>query len=218
MKLGGDGGNGIMRLLIAEDDPVSRRLLESALIQWGFEVTVTSDGRGALELLSKPDGPKLGILDWVMPGLSGPEVCRALRRDESGRAHYLILLTGRDGSHDAIEGLESGANDYIRKPFDYGELRARVQVGQRVIRLQDELASRVEELQAALGRVKQLQGLVPICSYCKKIRDDKNYWHQVEVYVSRHSGAQFSHGLCPDCFDRIMSTEVEALGNEKEEA
>ncbi len=154
-----------MRVLIAEDDSISRRLLEAALVEWGFDVTVTCDGRKAFESLSKPDGPRLGILDWGMPGLSGPEVCRALQEiDGSGRAHYLILLTGREGSHDVIEGLESGANDYIRKPFDYGELRARVQVGERVIRLQEELASRVEELQTALGRVKQLQGLVPICS------------------------------------------------------
>jgi phosphoserine phosphatase RsbU/P len=202
-----------MRVVIAEDDAVSRRLLEAALEEWGFAVTSTSDGRGALEKLREVDGPKLGILDWVMPQLSGPEVCREVRAEASGRGHYLILLTGRDGSSDAVEGLESGANDFIRKPFDYAELRARVQVGERVIRLQEELAERVEELQAALDRVKQLQGLVPICAYCKKIRDDKNYWHQVEDYVSRHSGAQFSHGMCPECFDRIMKTEVEAIAS-----
>jgi phosphoserine phosphatase RsbU/P len=201
-----------MRVLVAEDDPVSRRLLQAALTEWGFAVTATSDGASARDQFLAADGPKLGILDWVMPGLSGPEVCEAVRREPVGRNRYLVLLTSRDGSNDAVCGLESGANDYITKPFDYGELRARVKVGERMIRLQDELAARVAELEAALDRERQLQGLLPICAYCKKIRDDQNYWHQVEVYVSRHSNAQFSHGMCPDCFDRVMKTEVELIG------
>lgn len=204
-----------MRVLIAEDEPVSRRLLQVALTEWGFDVTATGDGSSALECLVAPEAPKLAILDWVMPGLSGPEVCEAMRREPCGRSSYLILLTSRDGSNDAICGLESGANDYITKPFDYGELQARVKVGERMIRLQDELAARVNELQAALDRVRQLHGLLPICAYCKKIRDDQNYWHQVEVYVSRHSNAQFSHGMCPECFEHVMKTEVESIGPDK---
>jgi phosphoserine phosphatase RsbU/P len=201
-----------MRVVIAEDDPISSRLLQAALIEWGFEVISTEDGLSACEQLLAPGGPKLGILDWIMPGMTGTEVCEAVRREPAGQSHHLILLTSRDGRKDAIRGLESGANDYITKPFDFGELQARVKVGARMIRLQDELAARVNELQAALDRVQQLQGLLPICAYCKKIRDDQNYWHQVEVYVSRHTNAQFSHGMCPECFEHVMKTEVEAIG------
>ena len=96
-----------------------------------------------------------------------------------------------------VIGLESGANDYIRKPFDQEELHARVRVGERVLELQFKLAKRVKELEDPLSQIKTLQGLIPICSYCKKIRDDQNYWQQLESYISQHSQAVFSHGICP---------------------
>jgi hypothetical protein len=96
----------------------------------------------------------------------------------------------------------------VTKPFNREELRARVQGGARVVELQRSLAERVEELEQALARVKQLQGLLPICSYCKKIRDDRNYWQQVEAYIGEHSEAVFSHGICPDCFDKFVKPEL----------
>ena len=115
---------------------------------------------------------------------------------------YIILLTAKGSKEDLITGLESGADDYLTKPFHREELKARVQVGWRVLNLQKRLADRVHELESALSKVKQLQGLLPICCYCKRVRDGKDYWQQVEAYVMAHSEAQFTHGICPDCMEK----------------
>lgn len=200
-----------MKVLIAEDDMVSRRLLEATLAKWGYEVMVTCDGLQALAALQGVDAPSLAILDWMMPGLDGIEVCRRVRRTHSHTPPYFIVLTAKGRREDVITGLEAGANDYVTKPFDREELQARVRVGVRIVELQHSLADRVHALEEALARVKQLQGLLPICSYCKKIRDDQNYWQQVENYISQHSEAQFSHSICPDCYERLVQPELEQL-------
>jgi len=200
-----------MKILVAEDQAVSRHLLEASLRKWGYEVVGAPDGTVAWEILKVKDSPPLAILDWLMPGMDGMEICRRLRATPEKRAIYVILLTARTGREDMIHGLEAGADDYVTKPFDKDELRARVQVGTRVVELQAALAQRVEELEDALSRVKQLQGLLPICSYCKKIRDDRNYWQQVEGYISDHSGAQFSHGICPECYAQHVQPELDRL-------
>jgi phosphoserine phosphatase RsbU/P len=200
-----------MKVLIAEDDMVSRRLLEATLIKWGYEVVVTGDGSAAWEALNSDDPPPLAILDWMMPGLDGIQVCRKVRKTLTSAPPYLILLTAKGRREDIVTGLRAGANDYVTKPFDREELRARVQVGVRIVELQQSLADRVKALEEALVRVKQLQGLLPICSYCKKIRDDRNYWQQVENYISEHSEAQFSHSICPDCYERRVKPELDQL-------
>ena len=182
---------------------VSRRVLETTLLRWGHEVLVTRDGVQAWDELQKEGAPRLAILDWMMPGLDGPEVCRRLRKMNSQKPAYLILLTAKGRKEDIVTGLGAGANDYLTKPFDREELRARVEVGAQVVELQASLAERVRELEEALALVKQLRGILPICSYCKKIRDDQNYWQRVESYISEHSEARFSHGICPDCYERV---------------
>ena len=196
-----------MRILIAEDDAVSRRTLEVYLTRWRYEVVIATDGAEAWRVLEGNDAPKLSILDWMMPGMDGIEICRRVRELPRVTPSYLMLLTARGAHEDIIRGLDAGADDYVTKPFDHDELRARVRVGVRVAELQTNLADRVSELEGALAGVKQLQGLLPICCYCKKIRDDRNYWQQVEGYISDHSEAQFSHGVCPECYERVMKSE-----------
>ncbi len=188
-----------MKILIAEDEGVSRRLLQAALARWDHEVIVARDGREAWEILQAPTAPSLAILDWLMPELDGVEVVRRARTVPALKSAYLILLTSRTSTEDIVAGLEAGADDYVTKPFDHSELKARVQVGVRMVKVQTDLADRVMELEAALNREKHLEGLLPICCYCKKIRDDGNYWHQVESYIVSRADVRFSHGICPDC-------------------
>jgi phosphoserine phosphatase RsbU/P len=197
-----------MKILIAEDDPVSRRVLQAQLVKWGYDVIMAADGTEAWEALRSADAPHLAIIDWMMPGLDGPEVCRRARQDAATRTTYIVLLTARGERQDLVAGLQAGADDYVIKPFDNEELQARIQVGIRVLGLQGEVAARVRELEEALGKVRQLSGMLPICSYCKKIRDDQNYWQQVESYVTRHSSAQFSHSICPDCYNTIVKPQM----------
>ncbi|MBI1914810.1 MAG: response regulator transcription factor [Planctomycetes bacterium] len=204
-----------MNILIAEDDLVSRRALEATLRQWGHSVVVTASGTEAWDVLQGSDSPPLAILDWMMPGLDGVEVCRLARQrvplDDEHRPLYLMLLTARDRKEDLVAGLEGGADDYLIKPFDRDELRARLDVGLRMVGLQHRLARRVHELHEALQKVKQLQGLLPICSYCKRIRDDQNYWQQVEGYIGAHSEARFSHSICPTCYEVVVQPQLDAL-------
>ncbi len=197
-----------MRILIADDDEVSLLALQALLRKGGHTVQTAADGAVAWQLLQADDAPQLAIIDWLMPGLDGVELCRRARQTARLRSLYIILLTARDGRDHLIEGLRAGANDYVTKPFDREELAARVQVAGQVVRLQEELRCRVSELEQALASVKQLQGLLPICCYCKKIRDDSNYWQQVEGYIARHSEARFSHGICPDCMEAVVKPEL----------
>ena len=201
-----------MRILIAEDEPIPRLLLSTALAEWGYEVVTAEDGDQAWQALQAPDAPRMAVLDWMMPGVDGPELCRRLRERPTSEPTYVILLTARDDKGDVVAGLVAGANDYVTKPFDRDELRARIQVGRTVVELQGTLAARVRELEAALAQVKQLQGLLPICSYCKKVRDDKNYWQRVEGYFAEHTEVRFSHGICPDCWRDVVGPQLRDAG------
>ena len=207
-----------MKILIAEDDSVSRRLLERILGKSGYETVSASTGDLAWQMLQQPSGPRLAIVDWQMPGLSGVEICRKVRtHPQLHQNSYLILLTTRAATDDLVAGLEAGANDYVTKPFDRQELLARVQVGQRVVKLQSMLARRIRELEAALAQVHQLQQLLPICAYCKRIRDDQDYWHQVENYFALHARTQFTHSVCPQCLPKV-EREIELFERARDAA
>ena len=169
-----------LRVLVVDDEPGIRRLIQTSLRGWGYEVFAASTGEEALAILEREDAPALAILDWTMPGMDGLELCRRVRELPKPLKPYLIFVTARARTQDIVTGLTAGADDYIVKPFQRDELRARVRVGERLLELQAILADRVKELEDALARVKLLQGLLPICSYCKKVRDDRNYWQQVE--------------------------------------
>src|SRR5687768_6722440 len=157
-----------MEILIADDDSVARMLLDSVLENWGHQVVAVNDGQQAWDILSQPDSPRLAILDWMMPRIDGPELCRRIRVQSDTLGLYVILLTSRRDPADIIAGLKAGADDYIVKPFEPDELRARLGVGLRVVALQSALNSRIVELQLALAQVHTLQGLIPICAYCKR--------------------------------------------------
>ncbi|HEO70580.1 MAG TPA: response regulator, partial [Candidatus Hydrogenedentes bacterium] len=194
-----------MRILLAEDDPVSRRVLEATLIKLGHETLGVVDGHQTWEVLRGDDAPSLAILDWMMPGMDGVEVCRRLREERPDTPLYIILLTARGRRQDVIEGLQAGADDYITKPFDRDELGARIRVGERVVGLQAVLSNRVRELKDALAHVKTLQGILSICMYCHKIMDDEKSWQRLEKYIEAHSDAAFSHGICPDCKKKYLA-------------
>ncbi len=196
------------RILVADDDSVSLRVLQRMLEKWGHEVVVGKDGTEAWQILTAPEAPRLAVLDWMMPGMAGATICRRIREIPLDPSPYLILLTARNDSADIVTGLESGANDYVTKPFHHTELRARVHVGLRVLNLQNRLAQRVQELGMALKQVKHLRGLLPICMYCKKIRNDKDYWQQVDAYISDHTDAEFSHGICPECYKKLLESQA----------
>lgn len=190
-----------MRVLIADDDRVTSRRLEALMRSWGYDVATAIDGPSALTVLSAVDAPRMAIIDWMMPELDGLEVCRQLRSGPNGESVYVILLTSRAGRGDLLHGLEAGADEYLAKPFDTDELRARLKAGARIVDLQAKLAGNIAELTNALSKVRQLTGLLPICSYCKSIRDDSNYWHAVDEYVTEHADVRFSHGICPKCLE-----------------
>jgi DNA-binding response OmpR family regulator len=152
-----------------------------------------------------PSAPAMAVIDWNMPGMDGLTICQELREMPALAAMYVILLTSNKEQKDVVAGLESGADDYIVKPFDWNELRARLRIGARIVGLQQTLAARVSELQVALANVRTLSGLLPICAYCKRVRDDKDFWQQIEQYVGDHSQAEFSHGICPECLDAQLS-------------
>jgi two-component system cell cycle response regulator len=135
-----------MQILIAEDDPVSRRVLQVTLEKWDYQVVAACDGAQAWELLQEAGAPRLAILDWMMPGLSGPEVCANLRRQAKEPYTYLLLLTARTQKQDLVEGMEAGADDYITKPFDAQELKVRLRAGRRILDLQAELVAAREAL------------------------------------------------------------------------
>jgi len=179
-----------VRILIADDNRMTTAMLSGTLTGWGFEVAVVYDGAAAWDHIAGREPPALAIVDWMMPGMDGIELCRRIRASPPKTPIYVILLTSRASREDLVAGLQAGADDYLTKPFDPDELRARIHVGQRTL--------------ALMANIKRLSGLLPICSYCKRIRSDQNYWEQVESYISEHSDAQFSHGICPPCLEKAL--------------
>jgi sigma-B regulation protein RsbU (phosphoserine phosphatase) len=193
------------RILIAEDHRSTLHFLQRILESWGFEVTAVEDGEAALEILQSKDAPPLAILDRRMPKLDGAKVCAVIRETSHQPYIYMMLLTAMIKKQDIMVGLEAGADDYVSKPFDFEELHARIRAGQRVVVLERTLQRRVDELQTAIADVRKLKQLLPICMYCKNIRDTRDYWHQIEEYIHAETGADFSHGVCPDCMARLKA-------------
>ncbi len=185
-----------MRILTADDDEGARKLLTRALKALGHEVVETRDGHEAW-MEYRLHHFSLVISDWMMPKISGIELTRLIRQEQRPKYTYIIMLTSLEGKGRYLEGMEAGADDFINKPFDKDTLAARLRVAERILNLQAE--------------VTQLEGLLPICSYCKKIKDDENAWQQMETYISKRTEANFSHGICPDCYEKHMVPQLQML-------
>lgn len=189
------------RVLLAEDETVTRRLLEAQMTRFGFEVVSVADGLAAWDVLQSPDAPSLVVLDWNMPGLDGPDVCRRIRASVQSNYTYMLLVTARHAKSDVVQGLQAGADDFISKPVDPEELHARLRTGERIVRLEQTLGRQLKELQAATEHVRELQGMIPICMHCKRIRNQEQIWEKVETYIEHRSEAKFSHALCAECLN-----------------
>lgn len=183
-----------MRILLAEDDAASRTVLCRQLKSLGHEVLAAADGAQAWELFEREE-PELVITDWVMPELDGASLCRKIRDARRDRYTFIMILTAIEKSTGYIDGMAAGADDYATKPCDIEELAVRIHVAERILALQRERDT--------------LHELLPLCSRCNRIRSDQGEWEQVESYVTRMSKAQFSHGVCPDCFEKRMKPQIE---------
>ena len=193
-------------ILLADDEEPSRRFITYYLTNWGFSVVPAADGMEAASILESDDAPAIALLDWIMPGMEGPELCRRVRQRQNRPFTYLLLLTSKTHKDEIAEGLEAGADDYVTKPCDMKELHARLRVGERMVTLERTLARQVVSLQEALDHVRQLKELLPICAWCKRVRDDEDYWHSIEEYLHVHTGTDFTHGICPHCLDTLRRT------------
>jgi DNA-binding response OmpR family regulator len=181
-----------VNVLLADDDPVARATLEAVLGSQGHAVTAVGDGA---EALATWDLFRFDVLlsDWEMPGLDGLTLCRRLRERRGERYPYIILATGRATRDDYVAGMDAGADDFLTKPVDPHDLRIRLRVAERILTLKREVST--------------LQGILPTCAYCKRIREGDT-WVAIERYVEKRSGAEFSHGVCPDCYAKHLADQL----------
>lgn len=182
-------------VLVAEDDPVSADVIRLRLESWGYEPVLAGDGRRALEILKSEPRIRLAILDWMMPVMDGIDVIRHLREDVTGGYVYVIMLTSMTGKKSFLEAMEAGADDFMTKPFDPDEMKARLGAARRVLSIH--------------SRVSRLEQLLPICMYCKKIRSPVSEWEVLESYIESRTGSGFTHSICPTCYEARIRPQLE---------
>jgi response regulator RpfG family c-di-GMP phosphodiesterase len=203
-------------ILIVDDEPGNIEILSETLGET-YEILAATSGKEALEI-AKRQIPDIIILDVVMPVMSGYEILRSLKQNASLKEIPVIFITALDKEDQETRGLTLGAVDYIPKPFNTTIVKLRVKTQMELKRQRDVLIQRNEELQKALIKIRTLSGLLPICASCKKIRDDRGYWTQLEHYIREHSEAEFTHGCCPDCMKKLYpELYVKKYGNETED-
>jgi phosphoserine phosphatase RsbU/P len=186
-----------MKILIVEDDAVTLKLLEAVLLREGHEVVAAVDGHQAWEIFDR-EPVRAIISDWMMPEMDGLELCRRVRARDKTAYTYFILLTSIDPNRENVrKAMMEGVDDFLKKPVDAEAIWARLQVAQRILNFTTE--------------IRQLQEMLPICMYCKKIREDETYWTQIEQYMAARTGAGFSHGICPDCYNQVVLPQLDAL-------
>jgi phosphoserine phosphatase RsbU/P len=179
-----------MRILVAEDDPVSGKILQITLQHYGHEVVIATSGEDAWQQFEQ-EPFRVVVSDWMMPGMDGLELCRKVRTRPKTDYTYFILLTANNAGRDNCrQAMDAGVDDFLPKPLDREVIMMRLRVAERILEY--------------TTQIRVLKELLPICMYCKRIRDDQDYWQQVETYIHSHTGSNFSHGICPECFTKEM--------------
>lgn len=191
-----------LSILVVDDNPDNLRLLAKLLDEHHYKARVATSGAGALSTVRK-EAPDLILLDIMMPGMDGFEVCRKLRAEKHSAHIPIIFISAVNETIDKVKAFSLGGVDYISKPFQEDEVLSRVKTHLNLSTLQRQLEKKNAELQKALDEIRTLRGIIPICMSCKKIRDDDGYWQQLENYISDHSEAQFSHGICDECIPKV---------------
>jgi CheY-like chemotaxis protein len=199
--------------VLVTDDHADMLALEAGLLEEaGYEVLEARSGRECLAL-ARAHHPDIVLLDVVLPDMSGVAVCKRIKGDQDLRSTLVMLVSGvRVSSEYQADGLNVGADGYMTKPISNKEFLARVHALARIGQVEDALRNKeaeqqklISELQAALAEIKTLKGFIPICASCKNIRDDEGYWDRVEAYISKHTDAVFTHGICPQCEEKYRS-------------
>lgn len=192
-----------MKILIAEDEYTTRLTIQVCLERWGYQVETAADGKEAWAILDKPDAPEIALLDWEMPEIDGLELCKRVKNLKRDNPIHVIMVTARDSRSDILIGFDAGADDYITKPFNDDELRARIRVGERIVRIQSTLSETLQELRQALDLVNSLQNSVSVCNVCQMIEGDDGVWYEPDDYLNRKADSRVNWGECPQCRERV---------------
>jgi DNA-binding response OmpR family regulator len=185
-----------MKILLVDDDPVACLHLDAELRALGHEPIVAASGAEAWSLLG-PSGARVVISDWMMPGMDGLELCRQVRTSPD-YIYFILLSQKADSEQNEQAAADAGVDDFLSKPVHSHDLWMRLRVAERIL--------------GFTRRVHELEAILPICGYCKKIRDDQNYWQRIEQYFNERTGAEFSHSVCPDCMESVVRPQLERLG------
>lgn len=182
-----------MNVLVAEDDPVALRVVQAVLTAAGHHVSVAENGEIALGVWQLSN-QRVIVSDWLMPELDGLELCRRVRAMPERPYTYFILQTSRGGSESFLEAMDAGVDDFVTKPVPADELKARLRVAERILTLREHVVA--------------LEGLLAVCSYCKRIRNADGGWGSLERYIEKRSKAEFSHGVCPECYEKHLKPQL----------
>ena len=178
------------RILVVEDDPVSSIILKAVLEKLGYETVITRDGNEAWDEFNK-EPVRLIVSDWMMPGMDGLALCEKVRaRSQTLYTYFILLTANRTSPENYALATAAGVDDFLTKPIDREAIRMRLAVAERILKYTAE--------------IRQLQEMIPICTYCHKVRDEHDYWDRVESYIQKETGSRFSHGACPECYEKEM--------------
>lgn len=192
------------RILVVEDDPVSSIILKSVLEKFGYEPVIAWHGTEAWEKFNQ-EPVRLIVSDWMMPGMDGLALCKKVRaRVQTPYTYFILLTASRTSPENYALATAAGVDDFLTKPIDREAIRMRLAVAERILNYTAE--------------IRQLQEMIPICVYCRKVRDEHDYWDMVESYIQKETGSRFSHGACPECYEKEMKSFLSSAGEQPEPA